>query len=157
MQTLKRIDDVIAVALLVGLTILTFMQVLFRFVFDFPLDWSEELIRYILVVLIYLSTVITIREDKMIRIELIDLIIKGRVKKVLDLIINISSMAFMIFLTYQTKFLVGNAFSVNQTSPSMGIPLGIMYGIEGILFALMALMFIKQIILNIKKIGKGDK
>ena len=157
MQMLKRIDDVIAITLLVGLTVLTFMQVLFRFVFNFPLDWSEELIRYILVVLIYLATAITIREDKMIRIELIDLIIKGRVKKVLDLIIYITSMAFMIFLTYQTKYLVVNAFSVNQTSPSMGIPLGIMYGIEGILFALMALMFIKQIIVKIKGFAGGDK
>lgn len=148
MRFLKKIDELVSIVLLAGLTLFAFMQVLFRFALDLPLDWSEEFIRYILIVLIYLSTVITVREGTMIRVELVDLIIKGKAKKVLDLVINIVSMAFMIFLSYQTTFLVRNAFSVNQTSPAMEIPLGIMYGIEGAMFALMALMFAKQIVVK---------
>lgn len=148
MKFLKKSDEFIAIALLAGLTVFAFVQVLFRFVFNLPLDWSEELIRYILIVLIYLSAAITVREDKMIKVELIDFIIKGKKRKVLELVINVFSMAFMIFLSYQTTFLVRNAISVNQTSPSLQIPLSIMYGIEGVMFVLMALMFVKQIVVK---------
>lgn len=157
MRFIKKIDELISVALLAGLTVFAFTQVLFRFVLNLPLDWSEELIRYILIVLIYLSTVVTVREGTMIRVELIDFVIKGKAKKVLDLVINIVCMAFMIFLSYQTTFLVRNAFSVNQTSPALEIPLGIMYGMEGVMFALMALMFAKQIVVKFMELtGRAE-
>lgn len=157
MNLIKNIDKALSVALLVGLTLLGFIQVIFRFVFNLPLDWSEEFIRYILIVLIYLSTVITVREGNMIRIELIDLILKGKPKQILDIIIDFVCFVFLLYISYLCIFLVKNAIFVNQTSPALNFPLSIMYAMESLMFLLMALMFVKHIILKIQTFKRGTK
>lgn len=157
MNFIKNLDKVGSAALLAGLTLLGFIQIIFRFVLNLPLDWSEEVIRYILIVLIYLSTVITAREGTMIRIELIDLLLKGTVKKVLDIIIDIVCFAFLMYISYLCIFLVKNAIFVNQLSPALNLPLSFMYALESLLFFLMALMFVKQTIIKIKTLKRGTK
>lgn len=54
-----------SIALLAGLALILFLQVLFHFIFNYPLDWSEKLIRYILIGLIYLFAVVMVKENKM--------------------------------------------------------------------------------------------
>jgi TRAP-type C4-dicarboxylate transport system permease small subunit len=46
METLFRIEKAAGGLLLLLLTATIFLQVVFRFLFDFPLAWSEELSRY---------------------------------------------------------------------------------------------------------------
>ena len=45
------------------LVVVGFAQVLFRFVFESPLSWSEELIRYVFVWSVFLTAAIAFRLD----------------------------------------------------------------------------------------------
>ena len=158
----RRIDEWLSILLLAAMTIVAFAQVLCRFVLNLPLDWSEELARYLLIMLVYLSGVITVREESMLRVEIIDLILKGRARKVLSIVVQIVSCIFMLFVAYQNTFTVRNAMSVKQTSPAIGIPMALLYGCECLLFLLMAIMFafvsvkkIRSLVSEEKSAGKG--
>src|SRR5699024_8390442 len=104
------------------LVLLVFSQFLSRYVFDYSLSWSQELSRYLLIWLAWISVSFTIREKKHIRVE----ILKDRLPKkgqvVVEIIVLILWFIFVVFLA-----IVGTQFVLNiqlsgQGSPMMGIP-----------------------------------
>lgn len=151
-----KIDECIAVFFLIAITIGAFLQVVFRFV-NAPLSWSEEIIRYSLVSLIYIATAIVVKERSMIRVEIIDLFVKGKAKQILDLIIYICSAGFVLYVAYLATHLVQNAASINQCSPSLQLPFAFLYGIESFAFFLMFLMYGWNIIQSIRQAMKGGE
>ena len=152
----KDIDMTVCCVLLVALTIVAFMQVLFRYVFNTSLSWSEELVRDFVITLIYLSAVNSIRTRSAIRVEIIDLAIKGKAKAFLDMILDIASSGVMFYVSYLATFLVKNALKVDQRSAALNIPMGFMYGVESFCFFLMGIAFIILVVQDVKKLVKGD-
>ena len=143
--------------LLVALTIVAFMQVLFRYVFNTSLSWSEELVRDFVITLIYLSAVYSIRTRSAIRVEIIDLAVKGKAKAFLDMLIDLTSSGVMFYVSYLATFLVRNALKVDQRSAALNIPMGFMYGVESFCFFLMGIAFIILVVQDVKKLlQKGD-
>ncbi len=156
-KIVKNADVIVSCFLLVVITVLAFLQVLFRFVLNLPLSWTEELIRFAVISLIYISTIYSIRTRSVIRVEILDMAIKGKVKNVIDILINIFSAGIMGYMSYLSTSLVSNAVFVNQRSAAMNMPIAIMYGVECACFALMSLAFISLIIEDIKKLIGGNK
>lgn len=155
MKILKNIDIYLSCILLVALTIVAFLQVLFRYVFNFSLSWTEELVRDFVITLIYMSAVYSIRTRSSIRVEIIDFIIKGKAKIILNMVIDLASSAVMVYMSYLSTFLVRNAVAVNQRSAAMNIPMGVMYSIECVCFFLMGVAFLIVLVGDAKKL-KGD-
>lgn len=155
MKLLKNFDAILSCILLVALTVVAFLQVLFRFVLNLPLSWTEELVRYFVISLIYVSTIYSIRTKSAIRVELIDIVIKGKAKAVMNIIVNLFSSGVMIYIAYLAVSLVTNAISVNQRSAALNMPVAIMYGVECVCFFLMGLAYLALIIDDVKKL-KGE-
>lgn len=72
-----QVDQVIAVVvrwiiivMMAMMTILVFLQVLFRYLFGTPLGWSEEVARFAFVWLSFLGAAILVRSDGHIRVSL---------------------------------------------------------------------------------------
>ena len=151
----KDIDMTICCVLLVALTIVAFLQVLFRYVFNTSLSWSEELVRDFVITLIYLSAVYSIRTRSAIRVEIIDFAIKGKLKAALDMLLDLASSGVMFYVSYLATFLVRNALKVDQRSAALGIPMAVMYGVESFCFFLMGIAFIILVVQDVKKL-KGD-
>jgi len=154
-KILKNIDIYLSCVLLVALTVVAFLQVLFRYVFNFSLSWTEELVRDFVITLIYLSAVYSIRTKSSIRVEIIDLFIKGKAKTILNIVIDLASSAVMFYMSYLSTSLVRNAVAVNQRSAAMNIPMGVMYGIECACFFLMGVAFLIVLVGEVKSL-KGD-
>ena len=142
MKIFKNADIIISCVLLVTLTVVALLQVLFRFLLNLPLSWTEELVRYCVISLIYISTIYSIRTRGVIRVEILDQMLKGKVKYGLNSFINLISAGVMFFMSYLCVDLVQNAISVNQRSAAMNIPVAVMYGVECASFFLMGLAFI---------------
>lgn len=152
-----KIDELMAVLLLITITIGAFLQVVFRFA-NAPLSWSEEVIRYSLVSLIYIATGIVVKESSMIRVEIIDLLVKGKAKRILDLVVYIGSAGFALYVGYLATKLVQNSASIQQMSPSLQIPFAVLYGIESLAFFWMFFMYVRNIIKSFQTLSKeGDE
>ena len=156
MKFLKNLDRNLSCFFLVCLTVIAFIQVLLRFVFNMPLSWTEETVRYCLIALIYISTVYTIRIKGSIRVEVIDMLIKGKAQAVLHIITDIFSAGIMFTVSYLAITMVENAKFVNQKSAALLVPMYIPYTVEVICFAFMGLAYLYLIVDEVKSLKGGE-
>ena len=129
-------------------------QVISRFLFQFPIPWSEELTRYLMVFCIFLGAGYAVRHGRLIGIEYVQQLLTTNGRRIISLIVH---MAIIFFLTFVVLISKDMLLTVkNQASPAMQISMMIPYGaiplgaILGILNAV-AFIFDKIILADSKK------
>ena len=114
----------VALLLMVGVV---FLQTFCRFVIFQSLSWSEELSRYLFVIIIVLGMNLAISKHLFVKIEIIDNYLKGKAKMVMDLLRQLIMMfTNMIFVYSAYKLIIVGGY---QTSPAMGMPMSILYAL----------------------------
>jgi TRAP-type C4-dicarboxylate transport system permease small subunit len=124
-DSLNRVIKWILIFLFFIMVIAVFLQVLFRFVLDQPLAWTEELARYLLIWIAFLGTGYAMSVKAHPSIELLFEKASISVKKVLIVV----STGLMIFFFWN---IVVNSIefiqrSMTQTSPVLHVPMGLVY------------------------------
>lgn len=111
------------------MTLLTFMQVLFRYVFKESLSWSEELSTYFFIWLTFIGASIATREKTHINVEAFVSSIKSpKIKKAFMIFANILSMLFLIVLVVYGFNIASQILKFKQTSASMPfLQIGLIY------------------------------
>lgn len=148
MNFLKFLDEkleewilIISFMFLVGLV---FTQVFFRYVISHSLGWSEELSRYILVWIAWISACYIIRSGKHIRIETV----KNKLPKSAQIWVEALVLAlwsvFALFLAIEGWQLVMGVQTTGQVSPSLGVPMWLVYMALPIGGILMLIRIIQQ-------------
>ncbi|WP_308533838.1 TRAP transporter small permease [uncultured Peptoniphilus sp.] len=131
MKIIKWLDDyfeeVLLVFLLAFTTILTFTQVVMRYVFHNSLSWSEELARYIFLYLIWVGAAYAVKKEQHLRIEVILNKISKVNKNKFELFIYLIWLGFSLFLFISSLKMTINIFASGQLSPAMRIPIGYAY------------------------------
>lgn len=124
----KIIDDVVENILFictVGFVMMSFSQVIFRYVLNNSISWAEEFCRYLFVWTVFFGSAVGFLHKKHIGIDLLKKFIPEKYEKYYALFINFIVIVFLIFLTK-----VGYGFamrSFDQPSPAMQIPIGYIY------------------------------
>ena len=114
----------VVLLLMVGVV---FLQTFCRFVIFQSLSWSEELSRYLFVVIIVLGMNLAISKHLFVRIEIIDHYLKGKAKMVMNVVRQLIMMfTNMIFVYSAYKLIIVGGY---QTSPAMGMPMSILYAL----------------------------
>lgn len=139
-----------------------FMQVIWRYILESPLTFSEELARYVFICFTFLGASIATAERGHIEINFTELgiahFIKERVGQVRAAIfMNVVRDLFVIFclsiVTYETYWLVVDQYRMGQISTAMGMPFWIVTGAMFLGLALSILHSVALIILNLS--GRG--
>jgi TRAP-type C4-dicarboxylate transport system permease small subunit len=132
------IRHIIRLALLIlsGVIIFTvFYQVVSRYVFQAPPDWTEEVARFSLVWLVLLGSSVCIRKSRHFHV---DYITQGMSKKtiyVLKISLNALIVFFLSYALYYGTVLMSRSFQI--TAPALGISMGHVYLIFPIAFGAM--------------------
>ncbi|MCL1809233.1 MAG: TRAP transporter small permease [Clostridiales bacterium] len=131
MKIIRWLDDNFekqcCILLLAVMTFVTSLQVICR-IAGIPLSWSEEVARFVFVWIIYLSCSYAVKEDKHIKIDAVLLLFKERGKFALRMISNLLFLVFAVVVSYQGAILVSKIVTIqHQTSPALGISMGIPY------------------------------
>ena len=114
----------VVLLLMVGVV---FLQTFCRFVIFQSLSWSEELSRYLFVVIIVLGMNLANSKYLFVRIEIIDNYLKGKAKMVMNVVRQLIMMfTNMIFVYSAYKLIIVGGY---QTSPAMGMPMSILYAL----------------------------
>ena len=101
-------------------------QVISRFIFKFPIPWSEELARYLMVFCIFLGAGYAVRRGKLIGIEYVQQLLNTKGRVVVILFVHLSIVFFLIFVISISKDMLLTV--KNQASPAMQISMIIPYG-----------------------------
>lgn len=151
-KTQNAINAVTGIALAV-MVLIIFIQVIMRYAFGRSLSWSEELTRYMFVWLLFMGVNLGIRDDLQIKIDILDLKLKGRYYKILKVIQHLLSSIAVIAVFVGSLFLI--RVGVYTTSPSNHFPMWIIYLVFPIGMGLNLIELMIKIVMVLQ--GKEEK
>ena len=124
---IQNVISAIAGICLILMLCVVFLQTFTRFVIFYSLPWSEELSRYLFMTMILIGINVGIKENLMVRIDIIDNYVKGNVKKFLELFRHGVALFVSSIFFYSTFNLV--RIGQYQVSPAMQLPMHLIYSI----------------------------
>ncbi|WP_313800355.1 TRAP transporter small permease [Cytobacillus sp.] len=124
-DTINKTVKWVVIILFFLMVIAVFLQVIFRFIVDQPLAWTEELSRYLLIWLTFLGTGYGMSMKAHPSIEFLYEKVGNTMKKGFIIL----STALILFFFWQ---IIVNSFefigrSMTQTSPVLQLPMGLVY------------------------------
>lgn len=149
----KFIEFVLAI-LMIALTLLTFYQVIMRYIFNNASSWSEEAIRYLFVWASCVGAAVGIRYHTHIGIDVIVNRFPSPVRRVVAIFGYLLIIGFSLILITYGYQLVGKTGM--QISPALRLPMKWVYMAAPVGGVLMILYALEEIVLIIAS-RKGDK
>ncbi len=144
----KKLDDnfeeYLVMFLMLVMIITAFAQVIFRFVIQMSLDWSEELARYAFLWCMFISAGMAVKHRRHIKVEFIMEMLPKKVRFGLEIISDLIWMAFCLLLVKDGIGLL--EFVKTQVSPSMEVPFKYIYTSLPVGAALMFLRLVQQMV-----------
>ena len=100
-------------------------QVIFRYFLGFPLGWTEELARIMMIWWVYLCVAVLASQRKLLAVDALLLVLPSRGQAFLMAFVHLLCGAFMVWMTWLGVRLVGLAGT--QTSVALEIPYAWIY------------------------------
>lgn len=140
--------------LLIGLlTVSVFLQVLIRFVFKYPLPWTEEVSRIAFVYSIFIGATIAVREKAHLNVDLVLVVLPPALARAVKLVGTVLVGIFLVYMTWQGIVFV-RATGV-QVTPVMQIPFRYLYVIIPSCGGLMLLYLVLATVDELRRRAEG--
>ena len=155
----EHLEEYMVVILTSIMTILLFLQVLFRFVLNLPLAWVEEISLYSMVWLCYFGCSLAIKKREHLKMEIITNFLRPKAKKVFDLISLVLFFAFAVFVLYHVTLLTADILQRGHVTAVLEIPKWIPYAGVPVAFLLMLIRMIQDFVRTIsemKELGQEE-
>ena len=147
----KPLEYYLTAVLFTLLILVCFLQVLFRFVLSLPLAWTEELSRYLFILLVYVGASAAAGEGKHVRVEIIDSVLPAKATKALNIIVQLLCALISLVIAFNLKDMILNANRMNQQSAALRLPMAVLYVLVAVMFVLIAARFLQRIVHLMKK------
>ena len=134
----ERLEISICVFLISFMTILIFVQVLMRYVFQNSLSWSEELARYVFIWLIYIGISYGAQTMRHIKIEAAIGLFPTKMQPYVTITGDIIFLLFALFIFMAGSELAVKIMKMKQNSSALNIPLWMVYAAPAVGYGLTA-------------------
>lgn len=121
---LRQAIDLLCFLLILSFVVVVMAAVIFRYVLNASLPWSEEFIRFSLFWCIMLGAITITLRDQHLRIELVQDLVPPDARRILRIAAHASTVAFSLILLFQGLELIQRTTS---TSPALGLPMWTVY------------------------------
>jgi len=102
-----------------------FLQIVSRFIFNFPLSWSEELARYLTVWMVFLGAGIAVRNNKLIKLDA--LVSRMSHRQQLIFLYTAAAVSLVFYIVVIAKSFDLIKVVQIQKSPAMSLPMSVPY------------------------------
>ena len=152
MKTINFVVDtclrILMAASVLTIFVVTFLQVIFRFVLQMPLGWSQDIIRLGFIYLIYCGGAWCVREKVNLNIDVVMMLLGNKARKIMELFINMAVLVFFGFILYYSVIFVRTGAA--QGSPNLAIPMSVYYASITLSAALILFYLSQQIVGQIR-------
>lgn len=138
---LALVEEVAAVALLVAMSAVVFLQVVYRFILQSPLSWSDELSRFLFIWATFLGSAIAVRRGGHFGVEMVVKLLPPPLQRALALGNAVAIMVLLALLTYYGMLLVertsrqlSTGLQIQMSIPYLAIPVASMLMLLEIFF-----------------------
>lgn len=153
-----QLEEKLLCASLVFTTLVIFLQIIMRSIFNSSITWSEELTRYIFIWQIWLGVSIAERDNEHIYLEIVNSIVKSnRAKSAVRILAALIMIAFNIFLVVKGGELVGQMMERGNVSGAMRIPMYYVYLSLPVASFILCLRMIGKLWSNLKLLVRGKE
>ncbi|QZY53803.1 TRAP transporter small permease [Crassaminicella profunda] len=150
MKILNRMEEIFCGTALLATTIILFVNVVLRYVFESSTSWAEELVKYLMIWITFIGASICVRRGAHVSIDFFYEYLSIKNKKIVAIIIHGIGFIFSCMMIFYGIKVINFIFNMGQVSPALQIPMWIPYLAIPLGFVLMAIGFIREIIKNIK-------
>jgi len=144
----------VLIVLSMGIALVVFLQVVFRYVLRQPLYWSEELPRYLLIWMSFLAAALAQKTEAHINITLCLTWLPQRMQRWIHLGANLVILAFLGVLVYSGSLVVN--ITAHHRSTALQLPMGLVYAALPVGALLMMLYLLLQIVQELQSLCTGE-
>jgi len=131
-----RWEDWIAVVFFWVLGFVVFYQFFTRYALDNSAAWTEEIARYLLIIVTFVGGAMATRKNTHIHLEFLYRFLPAKVGRVLSTLVDIVRVGFLVYATYLSALLVPRMQFMNMTV--VDFPMSYVYGMVTFGFAMMS-------------------
>ncbi|CAB1075684.1 hypothetical protein D1AOALGA4SA_3497 [Olavius algarvensis Delta 1 endosymbiont] len=129
--SLNRITEIILVVVLSAMAVVVLLQVVFRYVLNFPLFWTEEFARYCLVWSSLLGSAVAVKRGQHIAVTIVVERVPAGARRVMKMITLISVIVILAIILWGgiqlvaiTRAQISPALRVSMSVPYLAVPVG---------------------------------
>ena len=125
--TFIRVENAAVIIGIILTMLITFGNVITRYIFRIGVGWSEELVRYLMIWITFIGMDIAIRTNEHVAIDFfVNLLREGR-RQFAEIVGHLISFLFYLFLFVSSLVLTVHVFQDEQISAGLQIPMGYIY------------------------------
>lgn len=124
MKKLIDLEETTAAIIMITISLLTVLQIIFRYVISIPFPWLEEITRYLTIFMVYLASAAALYRREHLNVELMDLVLNKNKLRYLGVFHQIMIGVFLGVFIYQTFKFTVNQINVGQVTPALQISFG---------------------------------
>lgn len=146
----QHVEEIIVVAALAVMSAVIGAQVFMRYVMHNSLSWSEELARYVFILMVYVGISYGVKRRKHICVEAFTMWMPRRAQIVIEIISDLIFMVFAVVVMYYGYKTANKIFTLGQRSPALGLQMGIVYMALPFSYALALIRLVQNVIWRVK-------
>ena len=152
LDSVRKLTKIFIVSIFAIQVLVVFSQVIWRFVFNNPFSWSEELARYLQVWLILLTSAVCIRKGRHLAVDYLTHVLPFKLTKILMFVSLVFSLIFSgVIVIFGIELIV---VTIHQITPALQVPIAAVY----LAFPICGfLMLLEGLVLFFKLDGVKDK
>ena len=156
-KSVSNLEEYFAVTSLLIASLLVFVQVVLRYMFNISLVWSEEVARYVIIWFILVGSSIAVREKAHATVDAVVILLPPVGKRIFSILANLTGIIFCVILIWSGSITVSTVIEYGNVTPAVGIPMAIPYLAIPVGGALMLFRFIQLLVKDFKNFNVDDK
>ena len=152
----ENLESTLCMILLSTFTIVLFLQVVMRKVFNNSLSWSEELARYLFIWMVFIGISYGAKQMKHLKIDVFLKVFPKKVRPYVIIFADIIVLVFAAIVFYSAYVIVMQYHKLGATSPALKIPTWFVQSASLVGYGLTFIRQIQAIIFRIKELKAGD-
>jgi TRAP-type C4-dicarboxylate transport system permease small subunit len=136
-----------------GLVLVGFAGIVARYVFNNSLSWSEELSLILMTWLVFITAAVGVQQRLHAGVDLVTSALPKRWQQAVGVLTDLLVTVFCIFLLVYGAQIV--SATMTQTSPAMGLPVGIIYAAIPVGAALMLVNLFRHAANRVRRSNEG--
>lgn len=155
-RVLDSLEEYLAASLLIFTSLLVFVQVVLRYLFNYSLHWSGETAIYLIIWFIFIGSSIAVRKNAHVSVDAVVAYLPPLFKKIFAIIATLLCILFCVILIKAGWDMVSMVSRRGTIIPSIGIPMYIPYLAIPVGFTLMLIRFSQQLFSHVKSLWAED-
>jgi TRAP-type C4-dicarboxylate transport system permease small subunit len=152
----NHIEEIFLVICILIMVVVTFLQVVMRYVFNNSLSWSEELARILFIWVSWIGISFGQKRAEHIKIVLVTDRLKGKVKEAVLFIADICTLAILVIILIKGIQITDKIYNMASTTPALYIPKWITYASVPISCGLMSIRVIKDMLFRLLNLDRNS-